>query len=228
MEYEIGQKVRIKPKDWFVEHEFRINPDYCDKETTITGCKSGWYSLDIEPIEMYYDSIIFDPIEQNEVYKVTEEDLKGQLKSFPIEVVQKMVERQVEQGNKADVTVFQKNKCIGRVFKGLEWVETDEGIDFWNDVIRYENFDVFFEKYPKSEPSETEDTSKVEEPKSKVDTHVYYRGVADRGKEIISELEKLGGTNDYGEYNGKNEDNLYFLDPISKQIRQIETDINLG
>ncbi len=99
------------------------------------------------------------------MYKVTESDLVGEIKGFPIKVVQKMVNYQVEQGNKADVTVFQKHKCTGRVFKGFEWVETDEGIDFWNDVIRYENFHVFLEKYPKKEPSKIEDTSKVEEPK---------------------------------------------------------------
>ena len=45
---------------------------------------------------------------QTVMYKVKQSDLIGDIKGFPIEVVQKMVERQVEQGNKADVTVFQK------------------------------------------------------------------------------------------------------------------------
>ena len=136
-----------------------------------------------------------------EEYKVTEEDLIGQLEGFPIDVVQKMVERQVEQRNPADVTVFQKHKCTGRVFKGFEWVETDEGIDFWNDVIRYENFHVFFEKYPKKE----------------LDTHVYYRGVWNRGDEIISELTKLGGINHYN-ISAHNIDYLYFILPKTKRI----------
>ena len=117
-------------------------------------------------------------------------------------------ERQVEQRNPADVTVFQRHKCTGRVFKGFEWVETDEGIDFWNDVIRYENFHVFFEKYPKKE----------------LDTHVYYRGVWNRGDEIISELEKLGGKNDYGIYNGKDNKEYYFINPKDHLIRHISAE----
>ena len=153
-----------------------------------------------------------------EEYKVTEEDLIGQLEGFPIEIVQKMVERQVEQRNPADVTVFQKHKCTGRVFKGFEWVETDEGIDFWNDVIRYENFHVFFEKYPKEVTSETEG------PKDEIDPHVYYRGVWNRGDEIISELEKLGGKNDYGIYNGKDNKEYYFINPKDHLIRHISAE----
>ena len=149
-----------------------------------------------------------------EEYKVTEEDIIGQLEGSPIEVVQKMVERQVEQRNPADVTVFQKHKCTGRVFKGFEWVETDEGIDFWNDVIRYENFHVFFEKYPKEVTSETEG------PKDEIDTHVYYRGNSQRGDEIISELIKLGGVNSRGLY-GNIRTAYYFISPKDKSNRAV-------
>ena len=211
MEYKIGQKVRIKSKDWFAGHEFRINPDYCDKEASITGLKGGWYSLDIEPKEIYYDRICFEPMD-DEIYKVTEKDLVGQIKDFPIEVVQKMIERQVEQGNEDDVTVFQTDRLEYRGHGGFDWGKTREGDSFWCNVIDLKNFDVFFEKYPKKE----------------IDTHVYYRGNSERGDEIISELEKLGGTNNYGGYNGKCDDNLYFLDPISKQIRRINTDTYVG
>lgn len=40
-------------------------------------------------------------------YTVEHSDLVGDIKDFPIEVVQKMVEMQQKQGNKPDVTVFQ-------------------------------------------------------------------------------------------------------------------------
>jgi hypothetical protein len=56
---------------------------------------------------------------------------------------------------------------------------------------------------------------------------VYYRGNSERGDEIISELENLGGINNYGAYNGKCENALYFIDQISKQIRQINIDTNV-
>ena len=153
-------------------------------------------------------------------YKVTEKDLIGEIKDFSIEVVQKMVDYQIKQGNKANVKVFQKDNIAND--DGFDWIKTEEGWNFWNDVICNRNFDLFFDKYPNIETSETE------EPKDETNIHVYYRGVADRGKEIISELEKLGGTNDYGAYTGKFKDTLYFLDPISKQIRQINTDTNVG
>ena len=77
-------------------------------------------------------------------YKVKKEDLIGEIKDFPIEVVQKMIERQVEQGNEADVTVFQSN-CWG----GFVWEDTDERTDFWVSVIGGGNFDIFFKRYPK-------------------------------------------------------------------------------
>jgi len=36
------------------------------------------------------------------MYKVKQSDLIGDIKGFPIEVVQKMIERQVEQGNEGN------------------------------------------------------------------------------------------------------------------------------
>jgi hypothetical protein len=92
----------------------------------------------------------------NEI-KITEKDLMGEIKDFPIEVVRKMVEEQVRQGNKADVGVFQE--CAHKVKKsgGFEWKETEYGFDFWNMVIIGKEFDEFFEKYPKQETTEMQD-----------------------------------------------------------------------
>ena len=42
-----------------------------------------------------------------ETYKVTKKDLIGDIADFPIEVVQKMIERQIEQNGAADITEFQ-------------------------------------------------------------------------------------------------------------------------
>ena len=81
------------------------------------------------------------------MYKVKKSDLKGQIKDFPIEVVQKMVEKQVHQGNKADVKVFQVN--ADSCWDGFEWARTIEGDSFWRNVIYQADFPLFFEKYPK-------------------------------------------------------------------------------
>ena len=131
------------------------------------------------------------------MYKVTEKDLIGEINNFPIEVVQKMLERQVEQGHTEDIKAFQENSCS--TFYGFDWSTSEEGHTFWNEVISWKNFDLFFKKYPK------------------VDARVYYRGVPDRGNEIIAELKKLGGVNSH-DYNGCAEHCLYFIGPMTRVI----------
>jgi len=85
------------------------------------------------------------------MYKVKKSDLKGEIKNFPIEVVQKMVNKQVCQGNKADVGVFQKYAFNDKGKGGFEWSSTKEGYAFWRDIIGNLNFNVFFKKYPKKD-----------------------------------------------------------------------------
>lgn len=86
--------------------------------------------------------------------KVTEKDLVGKIKDFPIEVVQRMCEEQVRQGNDFDPIVFQEEEYADECKGGFDWDESEEGFDFWISVIDYEKFDVFFEKYPKQKESE--------------------------------------------------------------------------
>lgn len=83
------------------------------------------------------------------MYEVKQEDLIGDIEVFPIEVVQRMIERQVEQGNKADVSVFQNRKSSSGGSGGFEWCDTTERHDFWQKVILNRDFKIFFEKYPK-------------------------------------------------------------------------------
>ena len=83
------------------------------------------------------------------MYKVTEKDLIGYIKDFPIEVVQKMVDEQVSHGSPADVSVFQERITVGRSGGGFDWYKTTGGWGFWNEVIVYNNFDLFFDNYPK-------------------------------------------------------------------------------
>lgn len=85
----------------------------------------------------------------NGVYQVTEKDLIGGIKDFPIEIVQRMVDCQVEQVNYPDVTVFQKNRCEMKEYNGFDWNNTTEGFSFWSNVLDFRKFDVFFQKYPK-------------------------------------------------------------------------------
>lgn len=85
------------------------------------------------------------------IYKhnLSEKDLIGDLKNFPIEVVEVMLDRQMDQRGKIDVTVFQKLKTINVLRGGFHWNATIEGRNFWLSVIQKEQFDVFFKRYPK-------------------------------------------------------------------------------
>jgi hypothetical protein len=76
-------------------------------------------------------------------------EFNGDLKGFPEEVVEKMLERQVEQGNPRDVAVFEGEKLSGKYQGGFDWYSTEEGDTFWRKIIEFESFDTFFERYPK-------------------------------------------------------------------------------
>ena len=73
----------------------------------------------------------------------------GQIAGFPVEIVEKMLEYQVKQDCKRDVKVFENYKDADSDSGGFTWDKTPEGHEFWSEVIRRKNFDLFFEKYPK-------------------------------------------------------------------------------
>lgn len=80
---------------------------------------------------------------------ITEKDLVGQIAGFPIEVVEKMLERQKEQTGGENVEIFQEHVDAGGSFGGFSWGKTIEGYDFWERIIRGGNFTLFFSEYPK-------------------------------------------------------------------------------
>ena len=86
---------------------------------------------------------------------------KGQLIGFPKEIIARMLEIQEEQWNKIDVSVFEKDRIAGEPTKGIIWSETKEGFDFWSEVIRYENFALFFARYPKKDNQDNSQEFKV-------------------------------------------------------------------
>lgn len=132
-------------------------------------------------------------------YKITKSDLKGYIKDFPIEIVEKMIDEQVKQGYKADISVFQKNSDAGQTDKGFCWSITDDGYYFWDNVIRGRNFELFFEKYPK---------------KPKL---VYIVGNSDIGMDIIKTLEIYGGIN-RNHYTGNYDSCVYYIEPNNNTI----------
>lgn len=78
------------------------------------------------------------------------ENLTGtQLEGFPDEVIDKMLERQLEQGNNRNIEVFKKKSDASKAKCGFDWDETNEKFHFWNQVIHSRDFYLFYEKYPK-------------------------------------------------------------------------------
>lgn len=137
----------------------------------------------------------------NTIFKVEQSDLVGEIKDFPIEVVEKMIEEQVAQGNYPNVEMFQKYVTADTENGGFDWDKTIDDIDFWREVIGESNFDLFFEKYPK---------------KNKPNL-VYIVGDSEVGMDIIKTLEKYGGINEH-EYNGGYNDCIYYIDPYNNFI----------
>lgn len=130
--------------------------------------------------------------------KVTTKDLIGDLENFPIEVVEKMLQNQYKQGNKMDISIFQKRKDAYTQIGGFLWKDTIEGHGFWYSVINEKKFDMFFKYYPK------------------LSNNVYIHGNKDNGEEVIKELQKKGGTNRYDYAGSANA--LYFIDPVTNYI----------
>lgn len=130
------------------------------------------------------------------IFKVEQSDLVGNIKNFFIEVVEKMIEEQVKQGNQPNIEVFQNNNTMNAVYGGFDWDKTDDGVEFWSEVIVNDNFDLFFERYPKKNNTNL----------------VYIIGDSEIGMNIIKTLEKYGGINRLN-YNGNRDDVLYYINP---------------
>lgn len=136
------------------------------------------------------------------IFKVEQSDLVGDIKDFPIEVVEKMIEEQVKQGNKANVSVFQKVCIASKSQGGFDWEKTNDGENFWGDVIGGE-YDVFFNRYPKTNPL----------------SHLVYiiQDGTINGNCLLNTLVEYGGEN-CDELEGEGEDVIYYINPITKNI----------
>jgi hypothetical protein len=130
--------------------------------------------------------------------KITKKDLIGNLENFPIEIVEKMLQRQYEQVNKIDISVFQEYKRADVQRGGFHWADTIEGHGFWYSVIIEEKFDVFFACYPK------------------LSKNVYIYGDEKLYENVIKALERRGGINASNLVGDGN--CIYYIDPKTNHI----------
>ena len=86
---------------------------------------------------------------------------KGGIKDFPKEVGIWMMDCQEAQGNKRDISVFEKEKCADKTMGGFHWDEIIDEDPFCSKVIIGKDFDLFFEKYPKKTSPEKTITGQI-------------------------------------------------------------------
>lgn len=87
---------------------------------------------------------------------------KGEIKNYPLQVVDKMLQRQLDCGNERNVEVFEKNRFAGKSDGGFDWGHSIEGTKFWYEVIAIKCLGTFFNLYPKiiNEPIQTDKMEK--------------------------------------------------------------------
>lgn len=73
---------------------------------------------------------------------------------LPSEIQNRMLECQVEQGNKKDPEVFKKKMTTSKPSGGFTWSSTKEGRSFWDEIIFKNNVEHFYTIYPKKEKDE--------------------------------------------------------------------------
>ncbi len=97
-------------------------------------------------------------------FGITSKDMIGDLAGFPIGVVVRMMEEQEKHGKtcKPDIKVFQQNRCAGSGADGFLWADTEDGHNFWSDVISHKDYDKFFKKYPEYKKYNDSITEKIQ------------------------------------------------------------------
>jgi hypothetical protein len=73
---------------------------------------------------------------------------KGEIKGFPQHVVEAMLDEQERQGNKRDVTVFEKNKQVDLSNGGFNWSKSVFGWNVWGDIIDNRKFHLIEQAKP--------------------------------------------------------------------------------
>lgn len=76
-----------------------------------------------------------------EKFKVKKKHIVGALEGFPKHIVQLMVDEQVNQGNKADPSVFANRSYADKAHGGFNWHDAKLSPSVWSSVIDHREFD---------------------------------------------------------------------------------------
>ena len=68
---------------------------------------------------------------------------KGQIDWLPDFIGEELMRQQELQGNKRDISVFEKFAYSSKIQHGFDWDKTEEGKPFWNKIIRGQDINLF-------------------------------------------------------------------------------------
>lgn len=57
------------------------------------------------------------------------------IQTLPPEIKQKILKNQARHGNKPDLRVFEKNPTAGSWDGGFSWGSTEEGFEYWDNIL---------------------------------------------------------------------------------------------
>jgi len=114
----------------------------------------------------------------------------GEIEGLPAPILKRMMECQVEQGNKADHTVFEKDNWSGHKEGAFMWSDTKEGVSFWVAVLSSKQYQKFFEMYPETKPEKVEKS--LEEKLNEISRLSDLRNdILERNKSLVKEFNEI-------------------------------------
>lgn len=99
-----------------------------DRQSTLES-KSYWDEIISKAYKKYYNYYDCN------MYIVRPEDLKGELKFVSITLAQRMINCQIEQGNKANISIFQQNLNADKKDGGFDWDQSEEDMQYWQKIL---------------------------------------------------------------------------------------------
>lgn len=79
-------------------------------------------------------------------YRLSEKDMIGALEGFPVGVVVRIIDEAILQSKKFKIATLDDIQYNASC--AFLWSDTEAGHSFWNEVINFNKFDLFFDKYP--------------------------------------------------------------------------------
>ena len=68
---------------------------------------------------------------------------KGQIDWLPDFIGEELMKQQELQGNKRDISVFERCFTANQIEGGFDWSKTEQGVDFWNRVLLEKDINLF-------------------------------------------------------------------------------------